>query len=89
MDQPEAAATSTNSTDDDGDGPVRWAGVDWSWSDHAVCVIDDAGAATERFTVGHSAAGLARLVTVPNRRSPGSRCVRAGTIAPNGRALAR
>ncbi|WP_218595142.1 IS110 family transposase [Pseudonocardia oceani] len=43
-------------------GPVRWAGVDWSWSEHAVCVIDDAGAAIERFTVPHTAPGLAKLV---------------------------
>jgi hypothetical protein len=28
--------------------PVRWAGVEWSWSEHAVCVIDDTGAALER-----------------------------------------
>jgi transposase len=61
MDQPEAAVTSNNSTDDDVDGPVRWAGVDWSWSEHAICVIDDAGAAAERETVKHSAAGLAKL----------------------------
>lgn len=42
---------------------VRWAGVDWSWTDHAVCVVDDAGAVVERLTVKHTAAGLARLVT--------------------------
>ena len=33
------------------EGPIRFAGVDWSWSEHAVCVIDQAGAAVERATV--------------------------------------
>ncbi|GAA1860280.1 hypothetical protein GCM10009836_45530 [Pseudonocardia ailaonensis] len=57
---PEQAASS--------DGrPVRWAGVDWSWSEHTVCVIDDTSAALERFTVGHTAAGLRRLVTTLHR----------------------
>ena len=32
-------------------------------SAHAACVIDDTGTAIERFTVTHTAAGLARLVT--------------------------
>ena len=41
--------------------------MDWSWSEHAVCVIDDAGAVIERCTVKHTAAGLARLVTVLHR----------------------
>ena len=66
MDQLQAAVTS-NSTDDDVDGPIRWAGVDWSWSEHALCVIDDAGAGVERETVKHSAVGLAKLVTVLHR----------------------
>ncbi|WP_233899100.1 IS110 family RNA-guided transposase [Pseudonocardia dioxanivorans] len=37
--------------------------MDWSWSEHAVCVIDDTGAALERLTVRHTAAGLRKLVT--------------------------
>ena len=45
----------------------RWAGVDWSWTDHAVCVVDDTGAVVERVTVKHTAAGLAKLVTVLHR----------------------
>ncbi|WP_252440523.1 IS110 family transposase [Pseudonocardia humida] len=51
------------------DGPLRWAGVDWSWTDHAVCVIDETGAAIERFTVRHTATGLARLVTLLHRHN--------------------
>jgi hypothetical protein len=41
--------------------------VDWSWSEHAVCIIDDAGAAIERVTVTHTVPGLARLVTLVHR----------------------
>jgi transposase len=41
--------------------PRRHAGVDWSWETHAVCVVDDDGLVVERFTVAHSAAGLAQL----------------------------
>jgi len=40
----------------------RHAGVDWSWETHAVCVVDDEGQVIERFTVAHSAAGLAQLI---------------------------
>jgi transposase len=39
------------------------AGIDWASTDHAVCVVDAAGQATVRFTVPHSAAGLADLVS--------------------------
>ncbi|MCU1627373.1 MAG: transposase [Pseudonocardia sp.] len=38
--------------------------MDWSWSEHAVCAIDETGAAIEQFTVKHSAAGLGKLVTL-------------------------
>ena len=41
-------------------GPV-FAGVDWASADHAVCVIDTAGAVLWRHTVSHSRAGLSRL----------------------------
>jgi transposase len=43
-------------------GPM-FAGIDWASVDHAVCVIDAAGAVLWRHTVAHSRAGLARLVT--------------------------
>jgi transposase len=38
------------------------AGIDWASADHAACVVDAAGAAVARFTVEHTAAGLAELV---------------------------
>jgi transposase len=41
-------------------GPV-FAGIDWASADHAVCVIDSAGAVLWRHTVAHSRAGLTRL----------------------------
>jgi transposase len=47
--------------------PVRYAGVDWSWSEHAVCVVDETGSVVERITVKHSGPGLARLVTALHR----------------------
>jgi transposase len=37
------------------------AGIDWASADHAVCVADASGKAVARFTVEHSAAGLAGL----------------------------
>jgi transposase len=37
------------------------AGIDWASADHAVCVVDASGKAVARFTVEHSAAGLAEL----------------------------
>src|SRR4051794_4995997 len=52
MDDPTLTTAST--------GPV-FAGVDWASADHAVCVIDAAGAVLWRRTVTHSRAGLARL----------------------------
>jgi transposase len=71
MNAPEPTITSDDRIQDDasgaGGGPIRWAGVDWSWSAHAVCVIDDTGAAIERGTVTHTAAGLTRLVTLLHR----------------------
>lgn len=67
MHEPEAAQTSNNGPAPEPSSPVRavrWAGVDWSWSEHAVCVIDDTGAVLERLAVRHTAAGLRKLVTV-------------------------
>lgn len=37
------------------------AGIDWASADHAVCVLDSSGAVLTRFTVEHTAAGLAEL----------------------------
>jgi hypothetical protein len=64
MNEPEPGITSNNSTHD---ASPRWAGVDWSWSEHAVCVIDDSGAAMERFTVTHTAPGVSTMVTALHR----------------------
>jgi transposase len=38
------------------------AGIDWASADHAVCVVDAAGKAVARFTVEHTAAGLAEMI---------------------------
>src|SRR5262245_22775192 len=38
------------------------AGIDWASADHAVCVAEADGQVAVRFTVEHSAAGLADLV---------------------------
>ncbi|WP_132430153.1 IS110 family transposase [Pseudonocardia endophytica] len=63
MNGAEPATTSHNSNEAPGEGPIRWAGVDWSWPEDAVCVIDDSGAAIERFAVTHTTPGLSTLVT--------------------------
>ncbi|MDQ4116863.1 MAG: IS110 family transposase [Actinomycetota bacterium] len=67
MPESEPTTSSTDEHQNPPEVPLRWAGVDWSWSEHAVCVIDDTGAATERFTVPHTAAGLRKLVTTLHR----------------------
>jgi transposase len=38
------------------------AGIDWASADHAVCVVDAAGAVVSRFSVAHTAEGLRVLV---------------------------
>jgi transposase len=38
------------------------AGIDWASADHAVCIVDAAGAVVSRFTVAHTAEGLRSLV---------------------------
>jgi transposase len=38
------------------------AGIDWASADHAVCIVDTAGAVVSRFTVAHTAEGLRTLV---------------------------
>src|SRR5919112_1069890 len=40
-----------------------FAGIDWASTDHAVCVVDAAGAVLWRHTVTHSRAGLTRLTS--------------------------
>ena len=38
------------------------AGIDWASADHAVCIVDAAGAVVSRFTVARTAEGLQALV---------------------------
>ena len=44
-----------------------FAGVDWSWNHHAVCVLDDHGERLEELTVAHSRPGLGRIAAVFTR----------------------
>jgi hypothetical protein len=44
------------------------AGLDWSWDQHAVCVLDEDGTVLERFDVSHDAAGLREVVRRLARR---------------------
>ncbi|WP_226366916.1 IS110 family transposase [Pseudonocardia sp. ICBG162] len=70
MHQPTTTTTTTSANlpdDTDPEAPTRWAGVDWSWSDQAVCVVDDTGAAVERFTVPNTTTGLSTMVTTLHR----------------------
>ncbi len=41
--------------------PTTYAGIDWATRSHAVCVIDETGAAIDRYEVEHSEAGLRSL----------------------------
>jgi transposase len=47
-------------------GPVTrvFAGVDWAENNHVACLIDADGQVTDRITISHDKAGLARLVAV-------------------------
>lgn len=42
-------------------GAQFFAGIDWAAEVHAVCVMDSAGKIAARFTVAHSADGIAGL----------------------------
>jgi transposase len=39
-----------------------FVGLDWAAREHAVCVVDERGSMTARFTIEHSVAGMAELV---------------------------
>jgi transposase len=43
------------------DTTVRYAGVDWASTSHAICVVDEVGAIVDRFAVAHRAADLAAM----------------------------
>jgi transposase len=45
-----------------------FAGIDWSWQHHALCVVDDEGQRIEEATVPHSRPGLAKITTLLRRR---------------------
>ena len=46
-------------------GPApAFAGIDWAENSHVACLIDGEGEVTERVTVSHDKAGIARLVVV-------------------------
>lgn len=45
-----------------------FAGIDWSWQHHALCIVDDAGRRVEEVTVAHSRPGLAKITELLSRR---------------------
>lgn len=45
-----------------------FAGIDWSWQHHAVCIVNEQGDRVEDVTVPHSKAGLSRITTVLRAR---------------------
>ncbi|MGY1707871.1 IS110 family transposase [Geodermatophilus sp. SYSU D00697] len=57
-----------------------FAGIDWAGADHAVCVVDAAGAVLWRHTITHSRVGLSRLTT----RLTELGAVRVGIERPDG-----
>lgn len=44
------------------DATPTYAGLDWSWQRHAVCVVNSVGERVDEFDVGHTASGFGRLV---------------------------
>ena len=41
-----------------------YAGIDWSWQHHALCIVDQAGQRVEEVTVPHSRPGLNKITTL-------------------------
>ena len=41
-----------------------FAGIDWSWQHHALCIVDDDGQCIEAATVKHSRPGLTKLTAL-------------------------
>ncbi|MEJ7649031.1 MAG: IS110 family transposase [Nakamurella sp.] len=56
--------TTTSQPSIEASGDRRWAGIDWSSTDHAVCILDEAGNRVEEFVINHDAPGLRKLITV-------------------------
>ncbi|MDR7361350.1 IS110 family transposase [Nocardioides marmoribigeumensis] len=46
---------------------ITFAGIDWSWQHHAVCVIDAQGHRLEEATLPHSRSGLAKITALLRR----------------------
>jgi transposase len=44
-----------------------FAGIDWSWQHHALCIVDDDGHRIEEATVSHTRPGLAKITTLLRR----------------------
>ncbi len=44
-----------------------FAGIDWSWQHHALCIVDDDGQRIEETTVSHSRSGLVKITTLLRR----------------------
>lgn len=44
-----------------------FAGIDWSWQHHALCIVDAGGRRVEEVTVSHSRPGLARITKLLRR----------------------
>ncbi|NHC25555.1 IS110 family transposase [Nocardioides sp. IC4_145] len=44
-----------------------YAGIDWSWQHHAICVVDNDGHRIAEVTVAHSRPGLARITALLRR----------------------
>lgn len=44
-----------------------FAGIDWSWQHHALCIVDSDGDRVEEATVAHSRPGLAKITTLLRR----------------------
>lgn len=48
-------------------GTSTFAGIDWSWQHHAICVVDQDGRRVEEATVPHTRPGLARITALLRR----------------------
>ena len=44
-----------------------YAGIDWSWQHHALCIVDDDGQRIEEATVPHTRPGLAKITLLLRR----------------------
>lgn len=44
-----------------------FAGIDWSWQHHALCIVDEKGERIDEATVPHSRPGLAKITTLLRR----------------------